>query len=148
MWLMLSATSLVMPTCSWESVGFIGFALGVSSCCEPLCRSAGSDRWGAWVSAAGCSRVLPCPKRELLSCSWCICKGHFSTNFTHSEWECIPAGRSNHSEGSFWQLCACIAPGPTRGMEGQCCSAGTCSHAQLVDGPRQLAATLFFFPNR
>lgn len=70
--------------------------------------------------------------------SWFICKGHFSTNFTHSEWECIPAGRSNHSEGSFWQLCACIAPRPTRGTEGQCRSAGTCSHAPLGDGPSSL----------
>lgn len=81
MWLMLSATSLVVSTCSWESVGFGVFTLGFSSCCVPLCRNADRDGWSARVSAAGCFSVLLCPRQELLYCSWYSCKGHFSTNF-------------------------------------------------------------------
>lgn len=48
-WLMLLAASLVMRTCSWESVGFDIFTVGVCSYRVPLCRNADGD---GWVSAA------------------------------------------------------------------------------------------------
>lgn len=123
--LMLLATSLVMPTCSWESVGFGIFTVGVSARC-----------------------VFLRPKQESLYCSWYICKGCFPTNFTHSEWKHLPAGRSKCSEGSFRQLCTCSALRSVHRMEGRCYGGAACSQAQLMDWPRQLAATYCFLPNR
>lgn len=82
--LMLLASLLVMLTCSWEYVGFDIFTLGFSFCCVPVCKSANSDGWSAWVSAAGYSSVSLCHKQEFLHCSWYICKGNFSTDFTQS----------------------------------------------------------------
>lgn len=117
MCLMLLAPLLVMLTCSWVFVGFGIFTLGFSFCYVPLCRNASSDGWSAWVSAAGYSSVSLCHKQELLQCSWYNCKGYFPTNFTYSELECIPAGRSNDDEGSFWQHCTCIACRSVLGME-------------------------------
>lgn len=142
-WLMLLAPLLTMLT--WEFVGFGIFTLGFSFYCVSLCRSASSGRWSGWVSAAGCSSVSLCHKQELLHCSWCICKGHFSMNFTHSELECIPAGRSDHDEGSFWQHCTCIAPGLCLRWRGNAVAVSHLPGHSLWTGP---GASLFFFPSR
>lgn len=136
--MVLLAPLLVMLTGSSEFVGFGIFTLGFRFCCVPRFRSANSDSWSVWVSAAGNSSVSLCHKQELLYYRWYICKGHFSTNFTHSEMECIPAGRSNHDEGRFLQHCTCIALRSMLGMERQCCGGVTSSQAQLVGWPRSL----------
>lgn len=114
------------------------FTLGFSFCCVPLCRNADSDGWSAECQLLATPVCRLCHKQELLHCSWCICKGHFSSNFTHSELECVLAGRSNHDVGSFWQHCTCIGPRSVPGMERQCCGRVTSSQAQLVDWLRSL----------
>lgn len=143
MWLILLAASLVLPTCSWESIGFdILYNRSQLLSCGSL-----QECWW-WQVSIHCSRVPLCPGQELLYHSWYICRGPLSINFTCSEWECIPAGRSNHSEGTFWQLCTWIVPRLVRGMEEQCHSGDTCPQAWPMDWPRDLTSAAFFFPNR